>query len=180
MCIDLRVARAAQIFDPHAASPWFRHGLHEKVIAYVLECASDIGPAPLRLVVLGAGDPLDAAALTHAFRERFEHELESANRTLRAAVRSARRAFLLGTLLMLVLRVASVLAAMALSPSQGLRIFEEGLVIVSWVALWRPIEFVLFDLWPVFERRRLLRCLRDCDVSVRSIALAPTDDLTQR
>ncbi|MBN8614566.1 MAG: hypothetical protein J0L92_28455 [Deltaproteobacteria bacterium] len=169
VCIDLHVERAAQIFAPHASTPFFQRGLHEEIVTYVVECASDIGRADLRLVVIDAGSSLDAAGIEHAFRERFEHELRSAHRKLRAALRAARRALVLGTALMLCLRVASELAAAALSSSQGLRLVEEGLVIVSWIALWRPIEFVLFDLWPVYERRGVLRRLRDCDVSVRPL-----------
>ena len=169
VCIELHVDHAAQIFAPHASTPFFQRGLHEEIVTYVVECASDIGRGDLRLVVNDAGGSLDAAGIERAFRERFGHELRSAHRKLRAALRAARRALLLGTALMLGLRVASELAALALSSSAGLRLVEEGLVIVSWVALWRPIEFVLFDLWPVYERRGVLRRLRDCDVSVRPL-----------
>jgi hypothetical protein len=38
---------------------------------------------------------------------------------------------------------------------------------VSWVALWRPIDLVLYDFWPVRERRQIIEQLRDAEVSLR-------------
>ena len=35
------------------------------------------------------------------------------------------------------------------------RFFAEGLVILGWVANWRPLEIFLYDWWPLIERRRL-------------------------
>lgn len=33
------------------------------------------------------------------------------------------------------------------------RAFEEGFLIIGWVALWRPVEILLYDWWPIFDRR---------------------------
>ncbi len=43
---------------------------------------------------------------------------------------------------------------------------EEGLIIVGWVALWRPLEIFLYDWWPIAQRKRLYRRLADASVSV--------------
>jgi hypothetical protein len=68
---------------------------------------------------------------------------------------------------MVLLRVLSEVFVMQLSPGDARRILHEGLVIVSWVALWRPIELVLYDFWPVRERRQIIERLRDAEVSLR-------------
>jgi hypothetical protein len=68
---------------------------------------------------------------------------------------------------MVVLRVISEVFVMQLSPGDARRILHEGLVIVSWVALWRPIDLVLYDFWPVRERRQIIEQLRDAEVSLR-------------
>ena len=34
--------------------------------------------------------------------------------------------------------------------------FSEGLMILAWVALWRPIETIGFDSWEARQQRRLL------------------------
>ena len=45
---------------------------------------------------------------------------------------------------------------------------DEGLLILGWVAMWRPIEVLLYDWWPLARRRTLLRRLATIPVEVRS------------
>jgi hypothetical protein len=46
-------------------------------------------------------------------------------------------------------------------------ILREGLIILGWVANWRPIEIFLYDWWPLVRKRRLLERLADATVIVR-------------
>jgi hypothetical protein len=34
-------------------------------------------------------------------------------------------------------------------------IVSEGLLILGWVAMWRPVEIFLYDWWPELGKRRL-------------------------
>lgn len=166
-CIDVRVKDVAQVFDNRDPMPFLERDLDDEVAAYVTECAADIGKEALRVVFWAERSELDEDALATAFRKHFEYELERARRKQRAAYRTARAGFLLGLGLMIALRVASEVFVMSLSEGDARRVLHEGLVIVSWVALWRPIELVLYDLWPALERRRLLERVRDAPVSLR-------------
>ena len=47
-------------------------------------------------------------------------------------------------------------------------IVDEGLLILGWVAMWRPIEVLLYDWWPLARRRSLLRRLATIPVEVRA------------
>ncbi len=33
-------------------------------------------------------------------------------------------------------------------------ILREGLVITGWAAMWRPLEVLLYDWWPLVDERR--------------------------
>jgi len=37
----------------------------------------------------------------------------------------------------------------------GDAILSEGLLILGWVAMWKPVEIFLYDWWPDLDRRRL-------------------------
>jgi hypothetical protein len=45
-----------------------------------------------------------------------------------------------------------------------LKLFRESLIIVGWVALWRPLEIFLYDWWPIARHRSLYRRLAKADV----------------
>ena len=37
--------------------------------------------------------------------------------------------------------------------------FQEGFLIIGWVALWRPVEILLYEWWPITTERRKIRRL---------------------
>jgi hypothetical protein len=52
----------------------------------------------------------------------------------------------------------------------------EGLVIVGWVANWRPIEIFLYEWWPMSRRRRLYERLAIAELEIvppQGIAVGP-------
>jgi hypothetical protein len=49
----------------------------------------------------------------------------------------------------------------------SLGIFREGLVIFGWVSIWKPIELILFDWYPLFEKLRLYNKLVHTEIEVR-------------
>jgi hypothetical protein len=46
--------------------------------------------------------------------------------------------------------VSRVLGESPLAP-----LFEQGLLIVGWVAMWRPLEIFLYDWWPLVGDQRM-------------------------
>jgi hypothetical protein len=45
---------------------------------------------------------------------------------------------------------------------------EQSLLILGWVANWRPLEIFLYDWWPIRRRVILLRRLAAMPVEVRA------------
>jgi len=50
-------------------------------------------------------------------------------------------------------------------------VLGEGLLILGWVALWRPLEIFLYEWWPLRRRMNVLRQLAQAPVWIR-----PTPD----
>jgi hypothetical protein len=48
------------------------------------------------------------------------------------------------------------------------RTLDEGLIILAWLALWRPAETVAYEWMPLYRRRRLFQRLAAIRVTVRS------------
>jgi hypothetical protein len=47
-------------------------------------------------------------------------------------------------------------------------IVDQGLLILGWVAMWRPIEVLLYDWWPLSRRGIVLRRLTAIPVEIRA------------
>ena len=49
------------------------------------------------------------------------------------------------------------------------RIIQEGLVILGWVANWKPLETFLYDWWPLKRRADLCRRIAAAHVEFRAV-----------
>jgi hypothetical protein len=54
-------------------------------------------------------------------------------------------------------------------PAPAREILREGFVITGWVAMWRPLEILLYDWWPMVDQRRQVSRLLDAPVSIRYV-----------
>jgi hypothetical protein len=46
------------------------------------------------------------------------------------------------------------------------RFLDEGLIIAGWVALWYPLDALLYQHWPLKRERRLYQSLRDMELKL--------------
>lgn len=45
-------------------------------------------------------------------------------------------------------------------------LIAESLIIIGWVALWKPVQFFLYDWWPIRKRRQLCRKIAESELQV--------------
>jgi hypothetical protein len=77
------------------------------------------------------------------------------DRDLRELFRNGRRYLSIGLPVLLICLTASQLVRAWLGVGPLARALEESLIILGWVANWKPIETFLYDRWPVKRRRDL-------------------------
>ncbi|WP_247828979.1 hypothetical protein [Arthrobacter antioxidans] len=70
--------------------------------------------------------------------------------------------------LALCLVLSSSVAALVVGPAWLNQFIVEGLIIVGWIALWHPIDLLLFERWPLRTELRKVERLRKGTVQVRS------------
>lgn len=168
--IEIRLSRPQQLFNSLDPSPFHDRDLDEDAEEYIVDSA-DEHPTnrPLTLIVhlpaddaAGAEDP----ELAQAIHNYFAYRLETTRRRLRLYFRDGRISLLVG----LVFLFACIgLRQLVLATSQGFvaEIADEGLYIVGWVAMWRPLEIFLYDWRPIRHRARLYAKLAQVPVIVR-------------
>jgi len=169
-CIDIRLKSVEQLFDNRDPAPFHDRDLDEDAASYLLEGASEIpaSSGPLAVVVwLNAQLPrgLTVEQVHNAFTTHFE----SARRTLDLRIRKQRSIAVRFTLVAFVaLFVLLGLAELTsgLRTSAGGHIVPEGLTILAWVVMWRPLETLLFDWWPLAQDRKLLARVAAASVEV--------------
>jgi hypothetical protein len=104
--------------------------------------------------------------IVEAVRGHFIYEGEQVERRLREHVRRGQMILGVGlTVLVVFLTLAGLTSSLPIGPLR--EILREGLVITGWVAMWRPLEVLLYDWWPLIDERRQVRRILAAPVSIR-------------
>jgi hypothetical protein len=160
-CIDVRVASVEQLFDNRDPAPFRERDLDPDLVEYLMAAAEDLAShGPFRVIVwLPSPRPVDD--VTPAFRAHFEYELQRVERRRRRQRRTGQVAALLG--------VTGMIGLLSLAQLAGeFPVVREGLVILSWIILWRPVETLLYEWLPSHRQRALLRRVLAAPLELRT------------
>lgn len=100
-------------------------------------------------------------------------------REFRQLMKEGRMALVTGVAFLIVCEtIAQLLPA---TPDSWHGLLREGLTIIGWVAMWRPVEIYLYRWWPLLRLERVYRNLSAAQVEVKSssrsvLGLPPPQD----
>ena len=159
-------------------APFNDRDLDPSAEAFIVNWSKDLPrEAPLALLV-HLDRPCDlaeaAAVLREAVHRFFAERARSERRRLRELLKRGRISLVIG-LAFVAVTVGATTLAQAWWPVTGYgRILDESLLIVGWVAMWRPLEIFLYDWWPIRAEARLFERLAAMPVRVTSSARLST------
>jgi len=167
--IDVRVGDVRQLFHSMDPAPFRERDLDPKAEEFIVESARELSrTVPLHLTVRisdTSTKPEHLAALPQAVHEYFARRSASTQINLRRLLRSGFWSLLIG-----VSFVAAVnLVGDWLGQLAG-GVFHESVVIGAWVALWRPLEILLYDWWPMLADVRLFDRLATMEVDAQAVS----------
>lgn len=169
--IEIRVDAASQLFNTFDPFPFHERDLDRDAEEYIVGWAREMGhQEPLTIVVhLPPGEERSAAAsgLQASLRRFFAYRADVLGRDLKEFFRIGRIALLVGLSVLSLCLAASQLLADWATTSYFHRLVSESLIIVGWVANWRPLEIFLYDWWPLWRRRNLYRRLAEATVTIK-------------
>jgi hypothetical protein len=177
--IAIHLLELRQLFNSMDPSPFHERDLDANAEEFIVGWALETPPkAPLCLDVhldRSAGRPDEGEVLEAAMRMHFRRRVEISRQRLRQLLRRGRTSLFIGLLFL----TAAVAAANALEQTLANaalgRIFREGLLIGGWVAMWKPLEILLYDWWPIRAERRLFERLAQMTTRIVYTGHGPSD-----
>jgi len=168
--IEVKVAEVHQLFNSMDPSPFHERDLDHDAEQFIVSWAQEFpSHAPLKLVVhLGRAPEglTDVRALVaESVKHYFDYRADMTRREFRQLMKEGRTALIIGLIFLTVCE----LAAQGLPATQDTwhGMVRQGLTIIGWVAMWRPLEIYLYRWWPVLRLERVYRNLTAMTVEVR-------------
>jgi len=165
--VRVHVRSLAQMFNELDPSPFWDRDLDPAAAQFIEDEFHERLSARLWHLDVHA---LEGAELATDLQAAVEHYYErlagSARLKLRENLQVAELALLGGVAIFL----ACLTIRQLLSNLAAPRFLTEGLIVLAWLALWRPAEALLYGWVPLYRQRRLYQRLAGIRVAVRSEA----------
>ena len=177
--ISLKLRELNQLFNSMDPSPFLDRDLDDDAEEFIVSSARELhGSHAFELVVhLGTvPEPERANATEHAVQHYFAARAELKKREFRLLLRRGHSVLAIGLLFLASCLGLSGLVTKLLPNPLG-QILHEGLMIVGWVAMWRPLETYLYDWWPLRQEWIRLRRLAHMRVRLVSPSARPIDSV---
>ena len=175
--IEVRVEKIAQLFDTLDPFPFPERDLDKDAEEYIIGWARELPRhQPISIIVHLPESEMeshDARTVASALPRYFDYRARIAAGDIKELFRVGRTALLIGLAVLAICLTASQLLASRLGTSPIERFVQESLIILGWVANWKPIEIFLYDWWPLVRRRNLFRRLSHAKVELKPFEKAP-------
>jgi len=167
--IEIRIKSVDQLFNSLDPAPFRERELDREAERHIVAYAREVAASqPIKLVIfLPTAEPAQARELEAAIGNHFAHQAREQETELSELRRLGRKGLAVGLLVMLFATLAGVALTNAFPDSRFIETIEHSLIIFGWVALWRPIEILLYDRWPLIRARQLFQRLAAAPVIVR-------------
>jgi hypothetical protein len=167
--IELSLGRIQDLFDPFDPFPLPTRDLSGGAEAFIVAWARELPHGcPLSIILhVRDADGADRSDVARAISAHFAMAVRRMEADLAELFRVGRLSLLIGAVVLLACSLGGYLASRLIAPGALGEFLREGLLILGWVANWRPIEIFLYDWWPVRRKIILLRRIAGADVDVR-------------
>ena len=167
--VELKLDEIRQLFNSLDPSPLLEKDLDDNVETYIVQSVSEFPlKTPLKLVFYLPGEAQGEARqiLPEAIHHYFDYRRQTAEKQLRSILRQGRTSLVIGLLFLCFCISMSELISW-LANKTLVDIFKEGLLILGWVAMWRPLEIFLYDWWPIYYNQKIFDKLSQISIEIR-------------
>ncbi len=174
LLIDVHISSLDQFYNSLDPSPEDEKDLNEDTEAYIREAVEDLTPDErknARIVLYLGSDMYRNSSLREnmerAVTANFSYRLLHERRKYVFAMERGKRYLLRGLIFLMVCLVISNIVTRILDRNDITFAFAQSFVIIGWVALWKPVEFYLYDRRDLLDDLAVLETLTMMPVESR-------------
>jgi hypothetical protein len=171
--IEIRIKNSQQLFDIRDPAPFRERDLDEDFVEYILSAVREFSHStPLKVVIyVGEAETkeLPKASIREAIHSYFSYKTDLQSGELKTFIKRS-QVFLIIGLVVLGACIGLEQSLTIPNPPGAIGVLREGIVIFGWVSIWKPIELILYDWYPLFEKLRFYKKVLGTEIDIRFTA----------
>lgn len=171
LIVEVAVKNTRQLFNERDPAPFRERDLDQQFVIYLVSAVEEFPLRTKMKIRILTSDNNDLQAdkilvIREAIKAYFQYESNLAKSNLRKRHRTARYFSLIGLVTLIIcLSLAQFIDSQKIA--LGIKsVTSASLVIIGWVAMWHPIEALLYDWWPIREQRQYFDKIAMLDVDL--------------
>lgn len=164
--IQVRVPTVEHLFNPMDPTPLEERSLNVEVADWIEEWAEDIDhkrQLDVEIHIGGGGVDGHEEIIAAGIQHHFEYREWQMGRQLHKLLREGRISLVIGIAALAGFNAASRLIGSSDNPA--IEIVHEGLSVLGWVSMWKPLEILLYEWWPIRRERRACQRLAESTIT---------------
>jgi hypothetical protein len=163
--IEINLREPRQLFNSLDPAPFHEKDLDASAEEYIVSAVQELGTRQQNKLVIYLPEVQEAERISipAAISHYFAYRAQQARADLQQLLRFGSLSLLIGVAF---LCLCLMLREGMLQANAG-QIVTEGLLIVGWVALWRPLEVFLYEWWPIRQRQKRFQHIANMPMEVR-------------
>jgi len=170
--IQIRVDEVSQLFNTLDPFPFRERDLDKDAEDFIVGWARELAKhQPIQIVIHvpdAETQKVTVEQVTAALHRYFDYRAGALSLDLKGLFRVGRLSLLIGLAVLAACLLLSRLVVGLFGDGELGRYLDEGLIILGWVANWKPLEIFLYEWWPIAQRRDLYRRLASASVEMRA------------
>ena len=175
--IELCINSIEQLFNSLDPAPFRERELDQNAERYILSASQKIpSQSTIELLIYLPQEKMNPSQnqpLELAIRHHFQLRTQEQAGDIEELRRLGHKGLMFGFMIMLLCTLLSITLMNAFPSSGFIGTLEQSLIIFGWVALWRPIEILLYDRWPLVRKHKLLQRLCNLNITIKETTSNP-------
>jgi hypothetical protein len=169
--IEIKLSSVAQLFNSFDPAPFHEKELDSAAEHYIVDMVRDFPPKTRFKMIIYL--PPDIATTERAMKippavhNHFQYKMLVADRKFRSHFRHGRSTLLIGLTFLTIALVARQFVS-SLDNHIIAQIFADALLIIGWAAMWEPITVILYELWPIIQRKKIYEKISTMEIDILS------------
>lgn len=168
--IEIKIKKVNQLFNSFDPSPFLEKDLDDDAFEYIVDAVEEHPLKVKQKIVIHLPKrelrKTPDQEIRNAIHHHFNYRKKLAEKNVRHKIEEGQLSFIIGILFLVTCLVASKLVFRGGDLLSN--ILQEGLIIIGWVAMWKPISNILYDWWPINKERRIYEKISQMDIDFKA------------